>query len=474
MTEPAPNRNRSRFNQLLVNTFIANVTTSYLWFALTFWVYLETRSVLATAIIGGSFMLLVSVMGVPFGSWVDRTRKKRVMVVSTVITSVSFALALALYLVTPSVELLRLGGWQFAVFVALILFGAVVESARSIALSTCVTLLVPEPDRAQVNGLVGMVGGLGFAVTSVFSGLSIGQLGMTWTMVIAVALTVVSLAHLLTVVIPEDEVAHSDEVPTAVDFRGAFRAVREVPGLTGLIIFACFNNLLGGVYMALLDPYGLTLVSVEFWGILWGVLSFGFIIGAGWVARKGLGPAPLRALLLANVGMWSIGAVMTIRESIWLLALGVLIWMALVPVAEAAEQTVLQKVVPFAKQGRVFGLAQTVEVAAAPVSAFVIGPVAEFWLIPYADSDAGRAQLAWLLGDGEARGIALVFVLASIGGLLLTLWAFTTRSYRWLSERYATPDEPAPDAGSDASDADVAGSDVSGSDVSGPDATSSR
>ena len=38
--------NRRAFNQVLVNTFIANLTTSYLWFALTFWVYLETRSVL--------------------------------------------------------------------------------------------------------------------------------------------------------------------------------------------------------------------------------------------------------------------------------------------------------------------------------------------------------------------------------------------------------------------------------------------
>ena len=36
------------FVHVLVNTMIANVTTSFLWFALTFWVYLETRSVLAT------------------------------------------------------------------------------------------------------------------------------------------------------------------------------------------------------------------------------------------------------------------------------------------------------------------------------------------------------------------------------------------------------------------------------------------
>ena len=436
---------RGRFHQILANTFIANITTSFLWFALTFWVYLETRSVFLTAIIGGSFMMFVSIMGIPFGSWVDRTRKKRVMVVSTVVTSVCFLLALGVFLVTPTAELLRFGGWQFALFVGLILIGAVVESARSIALATCVTLLIPEAERDKANGLVGMVGGLGFAVTSVFSGLAVGQLGMLWTIVIACAFTVVSLVHLLTVTIPEPEIVHADGAPAAVDFAGAFRAVRDVPGLTGLVLFACFNNLLGGVFIALMDPYGLSLVSVEVWGVLWGVLSFGFIIGAGWVSKKGLGPTPLRALLLANVAMWVIGALFTIRESIVLMAIGVLLYMALIPVVEAAEQTVLQKVVPFAKQGRVFGLAQTVEVAAAPISAFAIGPLAEFWLIPYANSGAGRAQLGWLLGDGQARGIALVFLLAAIAGLGLTLFAFTTRSYRWLSERYRRTDGP--DAG---------------------------
>ena len=112
--------------------------------------------------------------------------------------------------------------------------------------------------------------------------------------------------------------------------------------------------------------------------------------------------------------------------------------------AEAAEQTVLQKVVPYETQGRVFGLAQAVEVAAAPICAFLIGPIGQYWLIPYMNSDAGRTQLGWLLGDGQARGIALVFVLASVLGLLITLGAFLTRSYRILTERYQAPrGEPA-------------------------------
>ncbi|MFZ1410883.1 MAG: MFS transporter [Micropruina sp.] len=425
------------FRNVLLNTLIANVTTSFLWFALTFWVYLETRSVLATSILGGSYMLLAAAVGVPFGSWVDRQRKKRVMVTATAVTAIAYAAAFGFYLVVPRAELLSVGSPTFWVFILVILLGAIVESARGIALTTCVTLLVPEPERAKANGLVGMTGGLAFAVTSVFSGLAVGQLGMTWTLAISVGLTVLSLAHLLTVTIPEPEIVHGD-VPKAVDFGGAYRAVIVVPGLLGLILFGAINNLLGGVFMALLDPYGLTLVSVEVWGFIWGAVSFGFMIGAGVVAKFGLGKRPLRLLLLSNVAMWTIGIGFTLREDLWLMSVGLLLYMCFIPVVEAAETTVMQRVVPYETQGRVFGLAQTVEISAAPFSAFLIGPIAEFWLIPYMATDAGADRFGWLLGRGDARGIALVFVLAGLGGLLLTLGAFTSGSYRGLSREYQT------------------------------------
>ena len=55
--------------------------------------------------------------------------------------------------------------------------------------------------------------------------------------------------------------------------------MRGVPGLLALIVFSCFNNFLGGTFMALMDAYGLSLVSVQAWGLLWGVLSAGVIIG---------------------------------------------------------------------------------------------------------------------------------------------------------------------------------------------------
>ena len=57
-----------------------------------------------------------------------------------------------------------------------------------------------------------------------------------------------------------------------IDVRGALEAIRAVPGLGMLIVLAAFNNLLGGVFMALMDAYGLELVSVETWGLLWGLI----------------------------------------------------------------------------------------------------------------------------------------------------------------------------------------------------------
>ncbi len=436
MTEPSVIDNKRHFNAVLVNTFIANLTTNFLWTAVVFWLYLETRSVLVTSFLMGGYLLLVAVMGVPFGSWVDRTRKKSVMVVAQTITLVLFAVACGVFILAPREVLATLWSAPLIVFAVLLLVGAVTESARGIALSTVVTLLVPDEERAQANGMVGIVSGLGFAVTSVFAGLAVGLLGIEWCLVISLVLTVLSLLHLWTVRIPEPEIVHADGAPKPVDFVGAWRAIREVPGLIWLVLFGTFNNLLGGVIMALMDPYGLTLMSVEVWGVLWGVLSFGFLAGGAWVARKGLGPRPLRSLLLANVVMWVICFGFTLRESIWLLAVGVLLYMAIMPIAEAAEQTVLQRVVPLPKQGRVFGLATSAEIAAMPVSAFVVGPLAEFVLIPYMETDVGRAAFGWLLGDGDARGIALVFVLAALVGLAFTLIALASKPYRTLSAAY--------------------------------------
>lgn len=432
------------FVSVLVNTLIANVTTSFLWFALTFWVYIETRSVLATGVIGGAYMLFIAFFAMVFGTIVDRHRKHTVMVLSSVVSAAAFLVAGAIYLARPEASLLDLGGPWFWLFSAVILFGGVIEQLRNIALSTTVTLLVPTEKHANANGLVGTVQGIAFLVTSVFSGLSIGFLGMGWTLAIAIAAMVPTLLHLLFVRIPEDRPQQDPDASGALDFRGSAKAIRQAPGLFALIVFSTFNNLIGGVYMALMDPYGLTLFDAQTWGFALAFSSTGFLIGGAVVAKYGLGTKPMRTMLLVVMAMGLLGAIFMLREWWPLYFVGMWIYMALVPPVEAAEQTVIQKVVPFARQGRVFGVAAAMEAAAAPITAFLIAPLAEFVIIPYMKGDAGQRQWGWLLGEGEARGIALICLWAGLIMVLAGGLAFFTRSYRRLTELYAQAPEQAP------------------------------
>ena len=425
------------FKHILANTLIANVTTSYLWFALVFWSYLQTESVLATSILGGSFMLAIAITSLFFGTIVDRHKKKNVMLASSFITLAAFFIAGIVYLSFTHEQLTNWNGVVFWLFTGVILIGAVVESMRNIALSTTVTLLVPKDGRDKANGLVGAVQGVAFMITSVFSGLSIGYLGLGWTLVIATLLTAVSAVHLLPIKIPEKEIYHDPELAgKRIDIKGSLTTIREIPGLMALLFFNTFNNFLGGVFMALLDPYGLTLFSVQMWGLVFGITSIGFIAGGLIISKRGLGRNPLRTLLMANLIISVIGFSMALREWWLLLVVCLFAYMAVFPAAEAAEQTVIQKVVPFKRQGRVFGFAQSIEAAASPITAFVIGPIAQYSVIPYMKTTEGHAAFGWLLGNGSARGIALIFVGASLIMAVVTLLAFRSRSYRSLSNAY--------------------------------------
>jgi MFS transporter, DHA3 family, multidrug efflux protein len=281
------------------------------------------------------------------------------------------------------------------------------------------------------------VTGIGFLTTSAISGFLVAWGGMIATLALALAASLLGFLHLLFVKLDEQPARTAANEPNRIDIAGTIAVVAGVPGLFALVFFAAFNNLLGGIFMALMDAYGLSLMSVENWGLLWAFVSSAFILSGLLISKTGLGRNPLRTLLLANLMVWSASMVFTVQSSIPLLAAGCFIWLFLGPYAEAAEHTTLQKVVPIERQGRVFGFAQSVEQAASPLTAFLIAPLAQFVFIPFMTTGAGADAIGDWYGRGPERGIALVFSVAGFAGVLATIAAFNSKYYRQLSAAYA-------------------------------------
>ncbi len=130
------------FYQTLASTLLANVTNMAVWFAMIFFIYLETKSVTATSIVSGIYLVAAAVSGIWFGSLVDHNKKKNVMIVSGLVSFVIYVLGFIMYLSTPAETWKNATSLTLWTFVPLLLLGVIAGNLRSIALVFTVTGII--------------------------------------------------------------------------------------------------------------------------------------------------------------------------------------------------------------------------------------------------------------------------------------------------------------------------------------------
>ena len=102
------------------------------------------------------------------------------MLLSSICSLFLYLLACIIYISTPAHVFTDASSTILWVFIILALVGAIAGNIRAIALSTLVTILIPEEERDKANGLVGSANGVAFLVASLLSGLAIGFLTTLW------------------------------------------------------------------------------------------------------------------------------------------------------------------------------------------------------------------------------------------------------------------------------------------------------
>ena len=196
------------FYAILANSLVASLTNTFVWFAVTFWVYLETKSVIATSVMAGVYTTTVAVSGFFLGSLVDRYPKKTRDAAFERLLAAAVCARRRCSMSRHRADVFAdPASAQLWVFIVLTLVGAIVGNLRSIALSTLVTILIPEDGRDRANGMVGTANGVAFLVASILSGLAIGFLGVFWMLVSAIVLTALVIVHLWTIAIPDQAAA---------------------------------------------------------------------------------------------------------------------------------------------------------------------------------------------------------------------------------------------------------------------------
>src|SRR4029453_6699147 len=125
---------RKAFYQLLVNTLLVSVINFTVWFAITFYVYLQTRSVFATGVVSGIFLVMTALTGIWFGSLVDHHPKKTVMQASAAVSFLLYTAAFAVYQATPHESFTDPTSIALWTLVVLLMFGFIAGNVPTLAL----------------------------------------------------------------------------------------------------------------------------------------------------------------------------------------------------------------------------------------------------------------------------------------------------------------------------------------------------
>ena len=132
------------FHAALVNSMVAFLVNTFIWFAVTFWVFLETKSVIATSIMAGVYTGTIALSGFFLGTIVDHFPKKSVMRISSLASLAFYGTAAFILFATPDEIFRKADSPQLWAFILLALFGALAGNLRGITMSTLVTILLPE------------------------------------------------------------------------------------------------------------------------------------------------------------------------------------------------------------------------------------------------------------------------------------------------------------------------------------------
>lgn len=407
---------------------VSSVGSGMTRFGLSLWVLTETGDVAAyTALLFFAF-LPVGLGSLIAGPVVDRLDRRSVMLTANTLASTS-TLAIAVLHFSDTLEL-----WHL--FVALFVNGF----ANSFVLPSfeaSVPLLMPRDQLGRAAGFTQMIMALETIAAPALAGLVVAGAGIGLLFIIdfvtfGFALTVLTLSRIPN---PEPTDAHPQEA--IVDaFRTGLRYLRERPPMLRLFAFITLLMLMNaGFGFALCTPLVMSFADETAAGLVMSSFGVGALIGGFALAATG-GPKPrMHGILAALVCAAFASLVIASVESVAVVAAGVTLIGATFMFVMGLVRVIIQEKTPPQVLGRVSSLRMALGTGAQVIGIALAGPVAEAVFEPLmAEGGALAPIIGPVLGVGDGRGIALMYVIIGIALLALTILAALSRRTRGLED----------------------------------------
>ncbi|MBE2201319.1 MAG: MFS transporter [Anaerolinea sp.] len=432
MTQAPANKGMRAFNIIWIGQLFSLLGSELTGFALGIWVYQNTGSVTQFALISFFTIIPGLVLSPIIGALVDRWNRRRIMIFSDTGAALS----------TLFIAVLLWGGqletWH--IYLATIITSTL-SAFQNPTYMAAITLMVPKKQLGRANGMVQMALAISQLVAPVVAGILVDTIQIRGVILVDFATFLFAILTLLMVRIPDHkpklgEGEEEEKRSIWQDVVFGWRYITERPGILALLIFFSFAGFLVGIVSVLATPLVLSFASASVLGTVLSISATGMLAGAA--AMSALGGLKRHIYGVLGFSLW-LGVCLVLvglRPSAVLVAIGGWAFFFALPIVNASATAIMQIKIEPDVQGRVFAFRRMISGGAIPIAYLISGPLADYIFEPLMAQEGPLAgSVGQIIGTGDGRGIALLFIVAGIFLVVLTAGGFLYQPLRFIEDR---------------------------------------
>lgn len=410
MQVPSQHPGFCTFSWLWLAQTVSGLGSSLTAFALGVWLFEETGQATPPVLTALAKFVPSFLIGPFAGALVDKIDRKWVMILAdTGQACTTFAL----------LALIAVEGPVWTVYLLLTIssaFNAFQFPAQAASLS----LLIPKAHLGRANGLRTVSEGVGGLGGPLLAGALVPLIGVSAVMLADVATFLFAVSMTLALTIPRppesDEGRRDKEKPLWRRALGGLGYIRDRPGLLGLLLVFAGSSFIASLVGPLITPLILARSGGDTvtLGLVYSVFGGGWFVGRLLMTAWG-GPRPhvhgvFSGLLLSGLLGFSL---LGLGQNLWMWLPAAFFPGFLTPIVGGSSLAIWQSKVAPDLQGRVLAVRPLISSALTPLALVLSGILADNVFEPAVQGELGRT-LEPLLGTGDGRGFALMFVLAGL------------------------------------------------------------
>lgn len=397
-------------------------------FALTLWIYEQTESATAMAILQVCFILPFLLLSPIAGALVDRHDRKLMMAISDFGAVLSTVGILILH-ATGNLEF-----WHL--YVAGVING-IGNTFQWPAYSAAISTMIPKEQYSRANGMMALIGAGPGVISPLLAGALLPILGLTGIMTIDVTTFLLALLALFVVHIPAPEKTVEGQAAKPnlwSESLYGFKYILQRPSLLGLQLLFFGGNLFVGIAFAVFAPMILARTgsdstifgAVQSAGAIGGVA--GGLIMSAWAGFKKKSYGVIFGWMTWGVAFMFLG----FGSTIWIWAPIMVIQSIIGNVIDASNQTIWQSKVAPDAQGRVFSARRLIAWLAQPISPIIGGTLADFVLEPAMANEGSVLASIFgpFVGTDSGSGMAILFIFAGLMVVIVSTIGYSVPAIR--------------------------------------------